>query len=390
MLTRGDEPDRRATTGKRVRRAHLVALLAVLAVLLAGGPAAAAGATLGEWRFDEPAGDVALDAGPHGLDGRLGEADGPDSADPARIPGAAGGALRFDGASFVRLPDADELSPETLTTEAVVRAPASPGSYRYLISRGGRGCFAGAYGLYTGAAGGIAFYVFDGSRFVVSATARASDVWDGSWHHVAGTFDGQRVRVYVDGSPVGDPSDAVMQIDYVGTSERTAFGRYVGSCDLSFTGDMDLVRLRNGALQAGALVDAARHELQRTPSVDDGAPLPAAAPPTTIPAEAPRSAPPSTPSAPARACTLTVSRNRIVVRRSTAITVRVTVRGRPAGKVRVSAHQRGRRKPVAVARTSATGRARLVIRAHRRGEVKVRAAVRPTCSARVIRVARPG
>ena len=116
-----------------------------------------------------------------------------------------------------------------------MRAPDSPGQFRYLISRGSHGCIAGSYGLYTAAAGGIAFYVFDGARYVVSATASPADVWNGGWHHVAGTFDGRAVRVFVDGRPVGEPMDAPLRIDYAGTSALTTFGRYAGGCGLGFT-----------------------------------------------------------------------------------------------------------------------------------------------------------
>jgi hypothetical protein len=110
-----------------------------------------------------------------------------------------------------------------------------------------QGCLAGSYGLYTAAAGGVALYVFDGARYVVSATARPADVWNGAWHHVAGTFDGRTLRLFVDGRPVGDPMEAPLRIAYVGVSTRASFGQYVGDCELTFRGDMDLVRLWSGA-----------------------------------------------------------------------------------------------------------------------------------------------
>ena len=92
-------------------------------------------------------------------------------------------------------PKAPHWLVQSLTAEAVVRASGSPGQWRYVLSRGSQGCTAGAYGLYTGAAGGLALYVFDGTRYVVSATARPQDVWNGSWHHVAGSFDGRALRL---------------------------------------------------------------------------------------------------------------------------------------------------------------------------------------------------
>ena len=256
-----------------------IAAAGALAVAAATPAAAAGPGLLGQWRFDEPGGQVVADDGPQRLDGTLGATGTPDAADPARIAGAAGGGLRFDGASFVRLPDSAALAVPTLTAEAVVRAGTSPGAYRYVVSRGGRSCVAGSYGLYSGAAGGVALYVFDGTRYVVSASARPADVWNGAWHHVAGTFDGRALRLYVDGRPVGEPMSAPLAIDYGSTSAHASLGQYAGDCALSFRGDMDLVRLWAGARTASEIGDAAATSVGAPAG---SGPLPAAAPGTTI------------------------------------------------------------------------------------------------------------
>ena len=52
-----------------------------------------------------------------------------------------------------------------------MRAEGSPGRWRYIVARGAQDCLAGSYGLYSGEAGGLAFYVFDGDRYVLSPTA---------------------------------------------------------------------------------------------------------------------------------------------------------------------------------------------------------------------------
>lgn len=372
-----------------------VTIAAALAVLGAdAASAAAAPALVGQWRFDEAAGQSALDDGPHGLDGRLGGSEAAYADDPARVPGASGGALRFQDGSFVRLPAAPELAVETLTVEAVVRAESSPGRFRYVVSRGSHGCLAGSYGLYTGEAGGMAIYVFDGSRYVVSAIARPSDVWDGAWHHVAGTFDGRELRLYVDGHPVGDALEVPMQIDYSTTTTDAAFGRYVGDCDLSFRGDLDLVRLWSAALSAEAVADAvplALHpEDPGPPRSILPSPLPAAAPAAILPAAPENGTPPAAaPGAPARACALQLSPTRVAARRSTPVRVRVTLRGQPVRSVRVVAKRRGRAKPISAARTGTGGRVRLVINVRKPGRLRVSAAMRPTCAPTYIRVARP-
>src|SRR4051812_15892307 len=253
-----------------------MALLVALGAMTMGASTAGAdqSTVVGQWRFDEDGGQTAVDDGPFGLDGRLGPTDGVDDRDPARIAGVSGGALRFDGRAFVRLPHAPELDPTTLTLEAVVRASSTPGRFRYVVSHGAQACTAGSYGLYTAADGGIAFYVFDGSSYRVTAAAGPAQVWNGAWHHVAGVYDGTALRLLLDGHPVGDPLPAPTTIAYGLASSDTYFGTYQGTCALPLTGDVDLVRLWRGPLDPdfiGGLADAAL------------AP-PADTPPTTPPA----------------------------------------------------------------------------------------------------------
>ncbi|MGZ8647543.1 MAG: LamG domain-containing protein [Solirubrobacteraceae bacterium] len=375
---------RRASgTGVLRRTAALAGTVGVTAVLVVGVGAAMAAedpSLIGQWRFDESDGQIAADDGPQGLSGRLGTSDLPDAADPGRIAGASGRALRFDGSTFVRLPDTGALAVPSLTTEAVARADASPGPWRYLVSRGGTGCLAGSYGLYTAAAGGVAFYVFDGARYVVSATARPSDVWNGGWHHVAGTFDGSELRLFVDGRPVGEPMDAPLRIEYAGVSPRASFGHYVGECQLSFSGDMDLVRLWSGARSAEAIAQTA----PGVPPAPAGAgPLPAAAPGTVIAAEEAARVRERPAASGGRGCVVKVVRRRARGKRVTVVHVRVTARKRPLPATAVVARRTGRRKVLARARTDGHGRARLALRS---GRVSITAKRRAGCTPARVRV----
>jgi len=356
---------------KRSARGVMATVVAVVAGSVAAGPAVAADGAdlLGQWRFDEAAGQVAVDDGPQRLDGRLGVTDGDDASDPVRIAGASGGAVRFDGDSVVRLPDSSGLAVQTLTAEAVVRADGSPGAFRYLVSRGGNGCVAGSYGLYTGAEGGIALYVFDGSRYVVSAMSRPADVWNGSWHHVAGTFDGRALRLFLDGRPVGEPMDAPLRIDYATTSLHASFGQYAGDCNLSFSGDLDLVRLWSGVRSDAAIGETATSTVGAAPSA---AALPSAAPGTIIAAPA------------ARGCVVRVVRSRARARRPTLVRVRVTNRTRPLRAARVVARRASTRSVLASARTNRAGRARLALPRRRVERVRISVRGRPRCQPAVL------
>jgi hypothetical protein len=390
-----------------------VLLLMLAAWLGATTSARAASSVLGQWRFDEAGGQRAIDDGAFGLDGRLGSTDGTDGADPVRIPGLSGGALRFDGHTLVRLPPDTKLTPQTLTLESVVRAGASPGTYRYVVSHGAEDCIAGSYGLYTARDGGIAFYVFDGRSFQVSAAAAPADVWNGGWHHVAGVFDGTALRLYVDGRPVGDPQPAALAIAYGLTSSDSYFGSYQGTCALPLVGDLDLVRLWNGPLSANfvaGLSDAAATPPPTpvAPSTGDepapapetvpvapesasnaGAPgsrpgLAAIAPGTTLPAGGSPGKtvpPPPRPGAPARACTVQPSVRRVRAGRVTAVTVRVAVRSKPVQRVRVRATYGAKRHQLAIARTASNGRARLRLKPHGRNPISVTVVGRQDCAA---------
>ena len=74
---------------------------------------------------------------------------------------------------------------------------------------------ASSYGLYTGA-GRRPRVLRRGAATLPGSTAAggAGAVWDGKWHHVAGTFDGSTVRLFVDGAEVGTGTPARPWIDY--------------------------------------------------------------------------------------------------------------------------------------------------------------------------------
>jgi hypothetical protein len=354
-----------------------IGLAVVAATLGMAAPAQGAASVVGQWRFGEPSGLTALDDGPFGLDGTLDAL--PGAAPPARVPGA----LQFDGTNFVRLPDSAALEPEHLAVEAVVRASTSPGAFRYVIAHGGQGCTASSYALYTGAEGGIAFYVFDGRSYRISATAAPGDVWDGRWHHIAGVYDGASVRLFVDGRAVGspEPAPAPARIEYALGSSAAYVGTYRGGCVLPLIGDVDLVRLWNGPLAPDFLAQLADEALAgRAPAT------PPVVPPGGSDASAPSSRPPLEPITPGTTIHATGSamlgpecrdrtpRVRVGARHVTTVDVRVRMDGRPARHARVRATTSGAHPHrLVTVRTSVRGHARL--RLHPAHASKVRLSV---------------
>jgi len=221
-------------------------LLAAAAALALALPASASAATdlAGFWHLDESAGTTASDDSANANHGTI------DGA--SRIAGRFTRALTFDGVDDQVVVARDpSMEPQRITVEAWVRAPTSPGSFRYVLANSANQCQTSSYGLYTGLEGGLGFVVSNGDENsdTISPFAPPTAVWDGQWHHVAGTYDGSSVRMYVDGVEVGTGTPTTLPIAYgLQTSTDTRFGTFGGTCSLPYTGDLDEPRVWRRAL----------------------------------------------------------------------------------------------------------------------------------------------
>jgi hypothetical protein len=229
------------------RAAAVLAVPLLLGTAVAGTAHADAPRLVGEWRFDDGSGTVARDTSGSSLDGMLGTGDDR----PAWIAGVDGTALHFDGNDAVTVPNSAVLEKQVVTVTALVRASASPGPFRYVFSKGANKCQNGSYGLYTGADGGASFYVYGNAGTEHSPSVPPALVWNGQWHQLAGVYDGSMVRLYVDGTEIGGGTPYTGGIRYDLAHNEPLIGSYVGDgCLLSFSGDIDTVRIWNGALTA--------------------------------------------------------------------------------------------------------------------------------------------
>ena len=251
---------------KRTKQFHIVGLVS-LVILATSSLVHMTGSSdsdiVGDWHLDEGVGQVAGDSSTNGNDGQLGSTPGADANDPTWICGIFGtAALHFDGDDFVEVADSPTLEAPAITAEAWVRRLGSPGVYRYILSKGASGCTAASYAIYSGGSGGLHFYIFNGSTFVLSPDAGTS-VWDGDWHHVAGSFDGSRVRLYVDGVQIGSGTPTTISIGYgLPNDDRFHIGTYRGPACFNwhFTGDIDEVRVWTRALTASEIAQRAQGE----------------------------------------------------------------------------------------------------------------------------------
>jgi hypothetical protein len=157
------------------------------------------GSLIGWWRFDEPSGDICADASGNGYEASPEPGRGEDLH---RVEGLFGRALSLSGQHLLRVPGRPDFrGRQKLSLSAWVRAAGferyneifrkEDGEQRVLFSFQENGTVL-SLGLNVGG--------------YVECDARLDplEVLDGQWHHCAATFDGEWMRVYLDGHLIGE------------------------------------------------------------------------------------------------------------------------------------------------------------------------------------------
>lgn len=181
------------------------------------------------------------------------------SANFSYVAGQFGQAFSLGGGAMVQIPPSPSLEPTNVTVQAWFKGASHPGTTRYLVAKArGLGGDGVSYALYSGLSGsGMAFYVNTGNAIVVSPTA-PSTVWDGNWHLATGTFDGDMVRLYIDGVEVGagTPNTLAGSINYSMPDQPLLFGDYRVLGGLPYNRELDEVQLFNRALSGAEIMEA--------------------------------------------------------------------------------------------------------------------------------------
>ncbi len=186
------------------------------------------------WPMDEASGSIIADVSGNGLDASLNNVD-----ETMHISGKLNNALYFDGARDGTIVSANALKPESLTIAAYVNIPSVSGVWQWVAGHGDN------YGLVINKDGDIQFYYYNGASWP-KITIDVSDLRDGQWHHIAGSFDAStgQLQVFVDGILVGSRSgsgDIVYSKGnnfHIGTMNGTRH----------FNGDIDELKVYNRAL----------------------------------------------------------------------------------------------------------------------------------------------
>jgi hypothetical protein len=166
-----------------------------------------------------------------------------------RVSGKIGGALRFDGINdWVTVADAGDLDLSSgMTLEAWVN-PSVVGGWQTVLLKEGAGNM--AYELYSNidAARPAAYFTTAGGA--IRAVTGAATLAANTWTHIATTYDGANMRLYVNGSLVRTAArtGAILATDgplHIGGNEVWG-GEW-------FSGLLDEVRVYNRALSASEI-----------------------------------------------------------------------------------------------------------------------------------------
>jgi hypothetical protein len=229
----------------QLRNRTIVALLAGATTLVAPAAASAnySNPLKAWWPLAEGRGQITRDWSGNGNHGTLGATSQVDEHDPSWVRRRWGWALDFDGNDYVQIPESSDFNLQQLTVSLWFKGNSSPGTHRYLISKGGDACVSSSWALQTSWNGGLWFQLWNGSAQVWSGGADAEDVWDGRWHHAAGTWDGQRPKLYIDGKLVPGGNVSYETVEYDLDYQDAVLGAYRGDCELMFTGTLDQIMI---------------------------------------------------------------------------------------------------------------------------------------------------
>jgi 1,4-alpha-glucan branching enzyme len=214
-------------------------------------PATSATNLLAYWTFDEGTGSMAFDSSGNTNTGAVLLGGGNWTS------GMINGALSFDGESTqVTVSNAASLNPvQTITIVAWVNAQYwfnTP----HILEKGNTD---NQYGLFVNGSGQLEFLLAGVANGTLSVTPPSA----GDWHHVAGTYDGSLVSLYIDGQLVAQQSaSGPLAI----TTDPLAIGdKPSGNVFTSFAGVIDDVRIYGSALSAIQIA-----QVYGTDSVGDG------------------------------------------------------------------------------------------------------------------------
>ena len=182
-------------------------------------------AALGIWFFDEGKGGTAKDSSENGNDGEI--------VDAEWVAGKFGEALKFEGGGHVAVGDFADYE-DKVSIVALIKTPTAPAWSDIIV----------------GPCGDVILTLRDHKLNFAGQCAQPipHNTWsttllnDDKWHYIAGTYDGKKVNVYVDGE---------LEASNAAAGPFKTGAKYIGSRDdkqEAYTGLIDEIAFFNVAL----------------------------------------------------------------------------------------------------------------------------------------------
>jgi len=204
--------------------------------------ASAIPAPVGWWKFDEGTGSDANDSSGNGNDGTISD------EGVSWVLGLVGPyALDFTG-GVVIIPDAPELRPSTVTACAWINLSASQEAGARVLQKGDDNHE--TY-VFQGGGYGMNFTLLD-TGLNNHGVNLARPLWQGEWIHIAGTYDGSNIIIYVNGEP-NNSTVAGSFTPYQSVGEVLHIGARSAGGDRPWNGMIDDVRVYNTGLLASEI-----------------------------------------------------------------------------------------------------------------------------------------
>ncbi len=198
---------------------------------------------VGAWLFDDAMGNSVSDSSGNDHHGELVQ------GEPEYVDGKFGTAMSFGGTDMVTVPDNDALDLTSFTIAAWINSPATSGRWHVIAAKEARNPTGRNYGIFGHVSNGSIHYSFTAGGW--KSFDAPTNVTDGSWHHVAATYERPNFKLYIDGK-----LDAEVAPDADPESNDSPL--YIGGCDIGnywMTGSIDEVVLYNRALSPDEIAE---------------------------------------------------------------------------------------------------------------------------------------
>jgi len=226
------------------RLCFLISFIFVLGLVLTNWAEGADPDLIGWWKLDDGSGTTAVDSSGNDNDGTL-------VGSPQWVVGKIGGALQLNGTSdYVNCSnDAVFDITEQVTLSVWVNTnDAGNGQHNPYITKGDT-----TYGLKHHTSNGIEVFIYDGDWYQARSDALDSS-FNSIWHHVAGTYDGIQLKLYIDGA-------LQTTSDHVGSIATNQFAVNIGRNSEAeaddggrfYEGAIDDVRIYNRVLSSAEI-----------------------------------------------------------------------------------------------------------------------------------------